>query len=377
MALGISNKRLYELHKYAEDHKNTITNETIKVCEIPAPGFKEQKRANYVLSRMHEFSLDSHIDEVGNVIAYKKANCSHKPNVMFVAHMDTVFPEGTDVKVKRKSHKLFAPGIRDNSAGVAGIIMLAKALNELTFLHGDIYLIGSVGEEGLGDLRGIKTAYKSYKDRVDIVVGVDGGLGGMISSGIGSRRLKVTTTAGGGHSWGAFGSPSAVHALGSMIAEIAKIKVPKTPRTTYNVGVIEGGTSINTIAASATMLIDMRSEQKKPLMDLESKVRLIIKNVATHFQVNAEIELVGDRPVGRLAKDHKLVTTVASILDYLKLPKHTGAGSTDCNVPLSDGKPAICVGITTGKNAHRLDESLDIEPMSKGLEQLMLLIELL
>lgn len=377
MALGIDNKRLQELTRYATKQADLLITETINVCEIAAPSFKEQKRAAYVLQRMLEYGLDTHIDETGNVIALKKGNCNTKPNIMFVAHMDTVFPEGTNVTVKRKGCKLYAPGIRDNSAGVAGIILLAKALNDVDFLHGDIYLVGSVGEEGLGDLRGIKAAYQSHKGKVDIVVGVDGGLGGMINAGIGSRRLKVTVSTGGGHSWAAFGSPSAIHSLGTMIGEIAKIQVPKSPRTTYNVGVIKGGTSINSIASLATMLIDLRSEQKQPLIAIETKVRSIITNVAKKEQVKVNIEIVGDRPVGRLTKDHKLVKTTAAILDHLKLAKHTGASSTDCNVPLSDGKPAICVGITTGKNAHRLDESLDTSPMSLGLKQLMLLIELL
>ena len=377
MALGIDNKRLHELTKYATQHADLLIEETINVCEIAAPSFKEQKRAAYVLKRMLEYGLDTHIDETGNVIAFKKGNCNTKPNIMFVAHMDTVFPEGTNVTVKRKGCKLYAPGIRDNSAGVAGIILLAKALNDIEISHGDIYLVGSVGEEGLGDLRGIKAAYQSHKEKVDMVVGVDGGLGGMISAGIGSRRLKVTVSTGGGHSWAAFGSPSAIHSLGTMIGEISKIQVPKSPRTTFNVGVIKGGTSINSIASLATMLIDLRSEQKQPLIAIETKVRSIINNVAKKQQVKVNIEVVGDRPVGRLTKDHKLVKTTAAVLDYLKLPKHTGASSTDCNVPLSDGKPAICVGITTGKNAHRLDESLDIEPMSLGLKQLLLLIELL
>ncbi len=377
MALGLSKQRLSEIKQYAQSLQNDFTEEVIKVCEIPAPGFKEQERAAYVSQRMQDYGLEARIDQAGNVIALSKANSNSKPNIMFAAHIDTVFPEGTDVSVKRQGDKLLAPGIRDNSSGTAGIIMLARALQELEIEHGDLYLVGTVGEEGLGDLRGMKAAYNTLKDKIDMVIGVDGGLGGMVHAGIGSRRLKVMTKTGGGHSWGAFGVPSAIHALGTMIAEIAKIKVPNKPKTSYNVGVIEGGTSINTIASEASMLIDMRSIQVEPLKDVEAKVRKIIEHTAKQQQVQATIEVVGDRPVGRLAKDHRLVKTTASVLEYLNLPKYAGASSTDCNVPLSDGKPAICVGVTTGKNAHRLDEVLDVKPLSKGLEQLILLVELL
>lgn len=377
MKLQLDSDLLKSLRKYAQANHDNFTNEVIQVCSVPAPGFKEEKRARYVKSRMEDYGLETYLDDVNNVIAFCPSNTEGKPRLMFAAHIDTVFPEGTDTTVTRKGNQLFAPGIRDNSAGTAGIIMLAKALHDLPLEHGDIYLVGTVGEEGLGDLRGMKAAYKALHEKVDYVIGVDGTLGGMVYAGIGSRRLKVSVHTGGGHSWGAFGVPSAIHALGKMIAGISDLEVPKQPRTTYNVGVIDGGTSINTIAADASMLIDMRSVQKKPLMELEEKVRHIIDTVAKETQVEATIEVVGDRPVGAVSIEHKLVKTILSVLNYLDVPTHGGASSTDCNVPLSEGKPAVCLGVTTGKFGHRVDEILDIEPLAIGLEQLLLIVSAL
>ena len=377
MALGLTNKVLADVRKYAQSMHEDMIKEVIAICEIPAPSYHEEKRAAYIMKRFQDYGLEAYIDEVNNVIAYAPANVEGKPALMFAGHIDTVFPAGIDVTVTRKGNKLYAPGIRDNSAGAAGVVMLARALQDLDIEHGDLYLVGTACEEGLGDLRGMKAAYQVLKDKIDYVIGVDGGLGGMIHAGIGSRRLKVTVTTGGGHSWGAFGVPSAIHVLGKMIGQIADIKVPKDPKTSFNVGVIEGGTSINTIAASASMLIDMRSVQLGPLQRVEKEVRQIIEHTAAAQDVAVAIEVVGDRPVGYLNADHPLVKTASDVLGYLGLPKRSGASSTDCNVPLSDGKPAVCVGVTTGKYGHRVDEIMDIDPLPLGLEQLILLLMLL
>jgi acetylornithine deacetylase/succinyl-diaminopimelate desuccinylase-like protein len=375
MSLEIKKERINELESFSKRELDTFVKEVTTICEIPSPSYHEEQRAKYLAERLADFGFEVELDEVHNVIAYKKGNSDKKPNLMFAAHTDTVFPQGTDVSVTRKGDQLFAPGIRDNSAGVAGIILLAKAVSELSFEHGDLYLVGTACEEGLGDLNGMKAAYAKLKDKIDYVIAVDGNLGGITHGGIGSKRLKVEVTTEGGHSWGAFGVPSAIHSLGTMISEIAKLEVPKDPKTSYNVGVIEGGTSINTIAANASMLIDMRSEAKEPLDIVESKVRNIIEEVAKNDKVNAEIEVVGDRPVGYLPREHILIQKTVDVLEFLGLSTEGHSSSTDANIPLSQGKPAICLGVTSGKYAHRKDEILDIKPAQKGIFLLTLLLE--
>lgn len=377
MGLDLSKQRLNELESFSQKELDTFVEEVTNICEIPAPSGHEEDRAKYVAKRFDDFGFDVDVDEINNVIAYKKGNTSNKPNLMFAAHTDTVFPKGTDVSVSREGDQLFAPGIRDNSAGVAGIILLAKALSELDFEHGDIYLVGTVCEEGLGDLRGMKAAFSKLGEKVDYVIAVDGNLGGITHGGIGSKRLKVNVTTEGGHSWGAFGVPSAIHSLGTMISKIAVLDVPDDPKTSYNVGVIEGGTSINTIAANASMLIDMRSKAKEPLVELEDEVRDIIKKIANEDDVNVEIEIVGDRPVGYLPREHILVQKTVDVLGHLNLSTEGSSSSTDANIPLSQGKPAICLGVTSGKYAHRKDEILDIKPAKKGILMLTLLVETL
>lgn len=377
MRLPLEPKLLERIKTHCQSQLEKLVSETIAVCQIPAPSLLEQDRAAYVLDRLKPFCADVYSDEVGNVIGYIPGQ-PHKPTLMLAAHMDTVFPIETDVTVRREGDQLFAPGVRDNSTAVAALIVLAESLQQFTEQDiGDLYLVGTVGEEGLGDLKGMRAAYEQLKDKVDYCIAVDGGFGGIVNAGIASRRFNVTCTAGGGHSWGNFGVPSAIHALGHMIAGIDEIQVPKNPRTSYNVGVIEGGNSVNSIAGRASMLIDMRSVENQSLHVLEKQVRTIIKDVSHRHDVNAEIEVVGDRPGGSLSQTHHLVVSAEKVLSYLGMSPRFNASSTDANIPLSQGTPAICIGVTTGHNTHRLDESLDIPPLSRGLEQLMLLVFIL
>lgn len=347
-----------------------MVQENIRVCEIPAPSFHEQDRAKYIAKRLQDEGVaEVVVDDVFNV--YGRIPGQGGQTVMLAAHSDTVFPLGTDVTVRREADRLMAPGVRDNSTGVAALITLARIMRELKLTPpGDVILVATACEEGLGDLKGMKRAMEVYKDRVDYVIAVDGNLGGLIYQGIASRRLKVAVSTSGGHSWGDFGRPSAIHALGRIIAEISRIEVPTKPRTSYNVGVISGGTSINTIAAAAEMLLDMRSVDPIELAKLEEKVRRIITAEARGAGVAAEITVVGDRPGGALSPDHVLVQTVRDIQRALGLAPVEEASSTDANIPLSQGIPAVCIGITEGKGAHRLDEYLFTTAMIKGMTQL-------
>ncbi|MDP2858148.1 MAG: M20/M25/M40 family metallo-hydrolase [Bacillota bacterium] len=349
-----------------------LVEQTIEICKIPAPGFEEKERAEYVASKMKEFGLaDVRVDQAYNAVGILKGKGG--PAVLFAAHIDTVFPRSQPIEIRREPGKVWAPGIRDNSSGTAGMLGLIKVLKESGFTPKcDLIFVGTSGEEGLGDLKGIKQAMKDFGRRTAMVVCIDGDLGGLTHMGVGSRRLKVTIHAAGGHSYGAFGASSAIHSMGRMIAQIADIKVPIKPKTTYNVGVISGGHSVNSIATEAWMLVDMRSEGVAELTALEKQVREVIEPVCAGDSVKADIEVVGDRPAGGIPKDHPLVKTVEGVQAKLGMKPSGRAGSTDANVPLNMGIPAVCIGCTTGGNGHRPDEWLDEAPFALGLKQLIM-----
>jgi acetylornithine deacetylase/succinyl-diaminopimelate desuccinylase-like protein len=348
-----------------------LVNETIAVCEIPAPTFHEEQRARYVAQQFSAAGLDGvSLDALGNVTGLLPG-AQGGPMVMLAAHMDTVFEGITQIQVQRSGDKLYAPGVRDNSAAVAALIVLARVLVATGVrTRRPLVLAGTVGEEGLGDLRGMRALMDSWGDRLQYVIGVDGALGGIVNYGIGSRRLEVTTRARGGHSWGDFGAPSAIHAMGRMIAAISDIRVPLEPKTTFNVGKIQGGTSVNSIAAHATMLVDMRSVDAAHLRELEEEVRRHLVAVAAAGRVELEVTVVGDRPSGSIAPDHELVRLVTAVQKKLGIHSRLSASSTDANIPLSRGIPAVTIGVTTGANNHAPTEHADIAPMVTGLLQL-------
>lgn len=348
-----------------------LVRETIAITEIPAPTFSEERRARYVAEQFLAAGLeDVTVDGVFNVTGVLPG-ASGGPVVLLAAHLDTVF-EGLDqVKVRRVGQEIYAPGVRDNSASVAALVVLARALVEAgVHTRQPLVLAATAGEEGLGDLRGMRALVDCFGPRLGYVVGVDGGLGGIVNRGIGSRRLKVTTRARGGHSWVDFGAPSAVHAMGKMIASISAIPVSKDPKTTFNVGMIQGGTSVNSIAAESTMLVDMRSVDPENLARLEHEVRGILLAVAAAEPVELEIEVVGDRPAGSLPADHELVQLVTAVQAGLDIDSRLSTGSTDANIPLSRGIPAVTFGVTTGANNHAMSEYADIPPMVTGILQL-------
>lgn len=368
-------EHIQRYRNYFTEHIEDMIAENIAVCEVEAPPFQEHQRAEYVARRFRELGLTRvEVDSTPNVYAIIEGE-EAGPTILAAAHLDTVFPAGTDVRVKRIGHELHAPGVRDDSTGVAALIQLVAALQALKVrIKGRLILVGTAGEEGLGDLRGMKAAMQRFADEIDMVVAVDGNLGFLCYEGIASRRLEVTLSTGGGHSWGDFGVPSAIHSLGRMIADMSHIQVPAEPRTTYNVGVISGGTSINTVAPEAKMLIDMRSTASESVARLEGQVRAIIDKHALEGGVAREVMVVGDRPGGALSPDHQLVKLTKEIMESVGLTVRTGASSTDANIPLSQGIPAVCIGITYGKGAHRMDESLDTRAMPIGMTQLATLL---
>lgn len=325
-----------------------------RITEIPAPPFKEQARGAYLLKRFQELGLkDAAIDAEGNVIALRKGS-GGKPKLVVSAHQDTVFPEGTDVTVKEKDGTFFAPGIGDDARGLAAMLSLLQALNDQRIATvGDILFVASVGEEELGNLRGVKALFRDHKD-IDGFISIDGlGITRVVNQGTGSHRFEMIFKGPGGHSFQEFGLPSATHALGRAVAKIAELQTPSEPKTTFTVGTVSGGTSVNAIAAEARMAVDMRSNSTEELLKLEARLLDLVKQAAAEEnqrwqsdKITVEIKLIGDRPAGIVAEDSPIVqATQRSVTILTKAPRVTFAGSsTDSNLAMSLGIPAVTIG---------------------------------
>jgi acetylornithine deacetylase/succinyl-diaminopimelate desuccinylase-like protein len=358
----------------------------VSICEIPAPPFKEQARAEEFQRRMQSFGYaDTRIDAEGNVIA--SLGKGDGPTVMIAGHLDTVFPEGTDVKTTRTGDKIAGPGIGDDCRGVAVVLTLAKVLKEQNITpRGRLLLVGNVGEEGPGNLRGVRHLLtKEFRGQVNYFISVDGAGGGAITSrAVGSHRYTVSFEGPGGHSYGAFGMTNPMHAMGRAIAKIADIKTPSTPRTTFNVGIVRGGTSVNTITPLAQMDVDMRSEDAASLADIDEKIRAAIaagvaEEIArwpnSRAPITVKYDTIGIRPTGGQSDDAPIVKTAWAAVEAIGWVPATLASSTDANLPIAMGIPAITInggGRSTG--AHGTQESYTELPDSFKGPQLALLI---
>ncbi|MDF2630787.1 MAG: putative peptidase [Symbiobacteriaceae bacterium] len=365
-------RRLLDL---AQSALPDLVREVIAICEIPAPTFEESGRTVHVQRRMSEMGLSEVVvDEIGNVVGRSRGT-GGGPNILLAAHIDTVFPRETDIRVRTDGEILRAPGVGDNSASVATMLQAIRLLRASDLaLSGDLLFAATVGEEGLGNLRGIRKVMDTYGEQIDYVIALDGSLGSLVRQGVGSRRFRLVVTGDGGHSWGAFGTPSAIHGLGRMIAQISELRVPTNPKTTFNVGTITGGTSVNTIAARAEAVIDLRSLDVEELRRLEEKVRRIASDVCRHMGLSAEFLLLGDRPVGMIQEDHPLCQIVRRVHQQMGIQTRSYPSSTDSNVPLSMGIPAVTIGVTLGGNGHRTDEYIHTAPLTRGLGQILLLM---
>lgn len=325
-----------------------------RITEIPAPPFKERVRAEYYLKRFKELGLpDASIDGEGNVIGLRKGS-GPGPKLIVSAHLDTVFPEGTDVSVKEKDGMLLAPGIGDDSRGLAALLAVLKAMTENNLKTiGSLMFVGTVGEEELGNLRGVKALFRDHKD-IDGFISVDGlSIGRVVNRATGSQRYEIVFKGPGGHSFQEFGLPSAIHAMGRAIAKISDVQTVKDPKTTFTVGTVRGGTSVNAIAAEARMAIDMRSDSADELAKLEAHVLDLIKEAAAEEnkrwasdKISVEMNLIGARPAGAIAEDAAIVQASRRAIGTVnKTAKVAFVGSsTDSNVAMSLGIPAVTLG---------------------------------
>ncbi len=364
------------------DKQDEFVDAIIAIQQIPAPTFAEATRADYIESRMQALGLvDVQQDELFNVYGrIPGKNPKNTTPLIISAHSDTVFPVDTDLTISRQGKRIYGPGIGDNSSGVAGLLFLAEAIIKARlFSQADIWFVSNVCEEGMGDLRGMRAVVERFGEQARYIV-LEGGLYGQIShQAIGVRRFRVDVTTPGGHSWGDFGQPSAVHEIAELITQLTQISVPSRPRTTFNIGVVEGGTSVNTIAQTAHFLLDLRSESATELENLVEQVTAVIEIAQTEARyagrdVKYLLTQVGHRPAGAIPRSDPLIRWAEAALNYVGV-QHIGyiISSTDTNIPLSKRYSAVCVGLTVSGNAHRLDEFIEPSNLSKGLQQLLLL----
>lgn len=359
----------------ASDLSNRLLELTIQIQQIPAPTFQEQQRARFVRDRLAAEGLSCiSIDDTGNVYACLPGSGAAR-SVVVSAHLDTVFPASTDLQTKRSGNHLHGPGIGDNSLGVAGLFGLVWSLRERALpLPGDLWLVANVGEEGLGDLCGMRAVVDRFAGSPIAYIILEGmAFGQIYTRGLGVKRYRIECTTTGGHSWVDYGRPSAIHELAALVSGLTSLPLPEEPRTTLNVGVIRGGTSVNTIAAQAMLELDLRSEQPAALEALAKQVENLAA-MASRKDVHMYFTVIGQRPAGEIAADHPLVHLAQSCLEAQGIQSRLNIGSTDANIPFSRGFPAVCVGLSTGAGAHTQNEYINIAPIDSGLAQLASLV---
>ncbi len=341
---------------------------------IPAPTFSEQRRADYLLREFNRIGLQRvQQDASGNVLScYPGAE--HNPLVIS-AHMDTVHVESAVTPLVENAERWSGTGVGDNTLGLAALLGLGRWLVETQAqMPGDVWLAGNVCEEGLGNLAGMKALAERFADKALAYLVVEGmGLGQVCHRGLGVARFRITAETEGGHSWVDFGKPSAIHALAEVVTGLCGLTLPRKPRSSMNVGVIQGGTSVNTIASHGFCELDLRSEEQATLARMISSVNRLILN-REKPGVKLSIEPIGMRPAGAIPPTHPLVKLALDVLAEVEVTSCLEIGSTDANVPLSLGFPAICIGITSGGHPHTSKEYIELAPIRQGIAQLTLLV---
>jgi acetylornithine deacetylase/succinyl-diaminopimelate desuccinylase-like protein len=363
--------------------ENQTIEDQVRLCEVEAPPFKEAKRAEVYAKMFRELGLQNvRIDKEGNVLG-DRPGAQPRPRLVFTAHLDTVFPEGTDVKVKRDGYVLRGPGIGDDCRGLAVLVAVVRTMNQAKIqTPGTITFVGTVGEEGLGDLRGVKYLFnEGMKGQIDRFVSIDGTGLGITHIAVGSLRYRVTFKGPGGHSYGAFGLSNPMHALGRAVATISQFEVPDNPKTTFNVGRMGGGTSVNAIPFDAWFEMDMRSASPSALQALDQKFHRAVDEAVkaedarwSKNVLSVDKALVGNRPAGQTPASSPIVQAAVSVTKTLGFPVTLDEGSTDSNIPMNLGIPAITIdGGGRGRGAHALDETFDQTNSWQGSQRALLL----
>lgn len=365
-----------EVLNYLENNKEQTLKLIEELCKIPAPSGKEEHRAEFVKNYMESFGAKGvYIDDALNVIY--PVNCDGKKNItVFMAHTDTVFPDTTyPMPFKRDETTLYSPGVGDDTACLAIMLIVAKYVTEkgLKAANGVLFVANSC-EEGLGNLKGCKQLMKDFDGRVDSVYTLDGGYKHVVNKCVGSHRYRITFETEGGHSFNNFGNRNAIYAMSSLINELYKCQVPVNgdSKTTYNVGVVEGGTSVNTIAQRAVMLYEYRSDDEDCLAKMQNYFETCVANLKKDGKAEVNVELIGVRPCSGKVDENKLNEMTKKVIEICQ--KHSGvlckaeSGSTDANIPMSLGIPAVCVGVYNGTGVHTREETVEIASIPIGLK---------
>ena len=353
-----------------ENHADEALALLMELAQIPAPSNHEERRAEFCLNWLRSQGAQSaYIDEALNVI-YPVGDTGENDLMVFMAHSDVVFPDTAPLPLRVENGRIYCPGVGDDTANAVALLTVAGhiAREKLTPKGCGILLVINSGEEGLGNLKGSRKIMADFGHRVKEFVTFDGNASAIVTKAVGSRRYRVTVRTEGGHSYGKFGAPNAIAQLSQLIARLYEVRVPTIGKTTYNVGTISGGTSVNTIAQSAEMLYEFRSDEREGLAFMQAQFETIVEEFrASGVQIEAEV--VGDRPCGLDVDNSALARRAA-----LAVEKHYGlspaftSGSTDCNVPLSMGIPAICPGCVMGSGAHTREEYIEIDSLLPGLK---------
>jgi tripeptide aminopeptidase len=381
-----ANPQLRAALDWFKSHRAWIDDEQARLTEIPAPPFQEADRGAAVKVLLSAVGLEVSTDKVGNVIGLLRG-ATDKEIVVLSAHLDTVFPAGTDVTVHREKNRMSAPGISDNGAGLAALVAVARAIHEARILpQRTILFVADVGEEGEGNLRGMRAVVDAYRDRLKAVIVLDGSsIDHVTTRALASRRVEIAITGPGGHSWSDFGIPNPINALVRGSVRFINTRIPSTPRTTFNLGQIEGGTSVNSIPHEARLKVDMRSENEDELIRLEAALRdCISSGIRDEMESSRDrskgklewkLELLGSRPGGELASNSPLLAALRAADEFVGNQSRLERASTDANIPLSIGIDAISIGAGgNGGGAHSLQEWYESDGRETGLQRVLLIL---
>lgn len=373
-----------EALNWLDDNLDWTTAQQVRLTEIPAPSFEEAKRAQAVKEILSADGLSVFTDKVGNVVGELRGT-EDKDVVLLAAHLDTVFPAGTEIKVRREGDRLLAPGISDNGTGLAGLLAVARAMQSAKIKPlRTILFAANVGEEGEGNLRGMRALIDAYRPKLRAVIVLDGsGIDHVTTKALASRREEVVVSGPGGHSWSDFGMPNPINALVRGAVRFINTKVPTAPRTTFNLGQIAGGTSVNSIPFEATLKVDLRSENEDEITRMETALRDCIAagvkdevdnaRDRTRGKLEWKMNLIGSRPGGELAQDSALLEALRAADDFIANKSRNERSSTDANIPLSMGIDAIAIGAGgNGGGAHSLQEWYEPAERELGLKRVLL-----